>query len=518
MKTSLLLTVLFMSVVACQQPDSGNPSVENPPTRTDSAKGISTDDTLTPHESNKAGETEFDWNPESVARQETTPSLPSSVAGPDPFLPPVPVQSYSLDATQDQILTLKGGTLLGFEAGSFEQNGKPVSGPVTIKVKEYTQLSDFLADGMATVSNGQLLETGGSLDVSANFKGQKCELAKGKPLRIAFRRNKEIAGMETFTGQKTNGRINWIRQTESTALPLNESESGEVVMREKPSPSIKRNLTEPEKEKIDEYMALHFVCPPFLREFKLGGKSELEIHTDETGCFRSFCVKKSVHELFDRALLFALEKCPFPLIKSRAETEFIYSTETRGNFVNAFDHPVQRDMQYTKQLNRMNAVQCFTPPPVQNISSYGFSQQSIDRKIRKQGFESLNEAEAGFYFISSSKLGLVNCDHFFQNNKPKTNFTVRIDAPVNSWIYMIFPDNKVIAQPFQTNNCGEFVNVPIGEKARILSFGKKGNQYFMRYQDVEISENGFLEKPLEPITASAFGKELKILSEEFARL
>lgn len=518
MRTALFLFFCFSCILSCQNADSGKQPAEPDSALQDSSDQHPAEDTLTLHESNKAASPEFDWTPESVAEQKSTPSFPSAASKSDPVLPPVPVQSFTFRANQEQILKLKDGTLLGFEAGAFEQNGKPVTGAVTLKVKEYTQLSDFLAEGMSTVSNGQLLETGGSLDVSATFKGQKCELAKGKPMRIAFRRNKEIAGMETFTGQKTNGRINWIRQKETTTSPLNDSESNEVADEEKPTPTTKRNLTEPEKEKLDEYLALHFVCPPFLREFKLGGVSELKIHTDETGCFRSFCVKESVHELFDRALLFTLENCPFPLIKSRVETEFVYSTQTRGNFVNAFDHPVQRDVQYTKQLNRMNAVQCFNPPPVQAISSYGFSQQSIDRKIRKQGFESLNEAEAGFYFISSSRLGLVNCDHFFQNNKPKTNFTVRIEAPVNSWIYMIFPDNKVIAQPFQNDNCGEFVNVPIGEKARILSFGKKGKQYFMKYMDVEISENGILQKQLEPITAMVFEKEMKSLANEFARL
>jgi len=502
--------------MSCQNADSGKQPSEQQSSQVDSSVQNPAEDTLTPHETNKAGEAEFDWSPESVARQETTPALPSSVSGTQPVLPSVPVQTFTLNAVQDQILTLKGGTLLGFEAGAFEQNGKNVTGPVTIQVKEYTQLSDFLADGMSTVSNGQLLETGGSLEVKATSNGKSCSLSPDKPMRIAFRRNKEVEGMETFIGNRKNGRINWVRDTENTKSRIADSNQTDKI--DNTIPISKRKLTEPEKDKLDEYLALHFVCPPFLREFKLGGSTELEIHTDETGCFQSFCVKESVHDLFDKALLFTLSKCPFPLVKTQVRSEFVYSAQTIGNFVNAFDHPVKEDIQYTKELNRMNPAQCFNPLPVQPIQLYGYSMGSIDRKIRKKGFESLNEAEAGFYFISSSRLGLVNCDHFFQNDKPKTTFTVRIDAPVNSWIYMIFPESKVVSQSFQTNNCGEFINVPVGEKARILCFGKNGKEYFMTSQDVEITNSGFLEKRLEPMTAGVFEREMRNLANAFARL
>ena len=516
MKTSLLLLFSIACVFSCQNADSGKQPADPQSTQVDSTLQNPAEDTLTPHESNKAGETEFDWTPESVARQETNPSFLSLSSKTNSVLAPVPVQSFVIDAEQEQILTLKGGTLLGFDTGAFEQNGKMVTGPVTIEVKEYTQLSDFLADGMSTVSNGQLLETGGSLEVKATSNGKTCSLSPDKPMRIAFRRNKEVAGMETFIGNRNKGRINWVRDSENTKSLFSDSDQTDKI--DNTIPISKRKLTEPEKDKLDEYLALHFVCPPFLREFKLGGNTELEIHTDETGCFQSFCVKESVHDLFDKALLFTLLKCPFPLVKTHEKSEFVYSAQTIGNFVNAFDHPVKEDIQYTNELSRMNPAQCFNPPPVQPIQQFGLSMGSIDRKIRKKGFESLNEAEAGFYFISSSRLGLVNCDHFFQNDKPKTTFTVRIDAPVNSWIYMIFPDSKVVSQSFQTNNCGEFFNIPVGEKARILCFGKNGKEYFMTSQDIEITNSGFLEKRLEPMTASVFEREMKNLANAFARL
>ncbi len=517
MKTSLLLTVLFMSVVACQQPDSGNPSVENPPTRTDSAKGISTDDTLTPHESNKAGETEFDWNPESVARQETTPSLPSSVAGPDPFLPPVPVQSYSLDATQDQILTLKGGTLLGFEAGSFEQNGKPVSGPVTIEVKEYTQLSDFLADGMSTVSNGQLLETGGSLDVSAAFKGQKCELAKGKPLRIAFRRNAEVEGMETFVGNRTNdGRMNWVRDIipPTTYKPEQETtdNGSDQISEELPV----RNAGILDQKKLREYLFTHLQSPPFLREFTISGQCDLEIETDESGCFRSVCVRKSVHPLYDKALQHNLVTCPFPISTSRQKASYPFTIQIRNQLVNAFDHSPSVDKQYNRILNQTKTSQCLTSTPLNDgIVSF---QKSLDQKMGEMASQSVKQADKGFYFMVSFRIGPINCDHELDLRAPKTNLVVDVHSYTKPRLFLVLKGKKTMVEAGRFGSHWAFYNIPIGENVDVFGYSMDGDQPYFSSSTLKVKKKSALQLDLLPIPSQKLKSEIQHLSEEFARL
>ncbi|HOY96637.1 MAG TPA: hypothetical protein PK509_12915, partial [Catalimonadaceae bacterium] len=294
MKTALLFLFSVSCVMSCQNADSGKQPSEQQSSQVDSSVQNPAEDTLTPHETNKAGETEFDWTPESVARQETTPALPSASSKTEPVLPQVSSQSFTFDATQEQILTLKGGTLLGFETGAFEQNGKKLTGPVTIEVKEYTQLGDFLADGMSTVSNGQLLETGGSLEVKATSNGKSCSLSPDKPMRIAFRRNKEVEGMETYIGNRTGGRINWVREVvpASTKNPEQEFTDGSDQTAERRPLRANEIL---ERDKLREYLFTHLQSPPFLREFIISGQCDLEIETDENGCFRSACVRKSVH-------------------------------------------------------------------------------------------------------------------------------------------------------------------------------------------------------------------------------
>lgn len=517
MKACTLLSFCLFTVISCQNPDSGKQPTEQPAGKTDTANQTLPDDTLTPQESNNSGDTEFNWTPESVAHTQKVPSVSKADQKIESVLPPVPVQSYTIDGTKDQILKLANGTLLGFEAGAFEQNGKPVTGAVTLKVKEYTQLSDFLADGMSTVSNGQLLETGGSLDVSATFNGQKCELAKGKPMRIAFRRNAEVEGMETFIGNRTNdGRMNWVRDIvpPTTYKPEQETtdHGSDQIAEELPI----RNAGILDQEKLREYLFTHLQSPPFLREFTISGQCDLEIETDESGCFRSVCVRKSVHPLYDKALQHNLMTCPFPISSSRQKAFYPFTIQIRNQLVNAFDHSPSVDKQYNRILHQTKTSQCLTSTPLNDgIVSF---QKSLDQKMGEMASQSVKQADKGYYFMVSFQIGPINCDHELDLRAPKTNLVVDVHSYTKPRLFLVLKGKKTMVEAGRFGSHWAFYNIPIGEHVEVFGYSMDGNQPYFYSSTLKVKKNTALQFDLLPIASQKLKSEIQQRSEEFARL
>lgn len=81
-------------------------------------------------------------------------------------------QSFTGNAATGFSITGKDGTKVTFIANAFvDGNGNPVSGNVTVTLKEVLSKKDVLFSGVMTESNGQLLESGGEILVKAQKDG-----------------------------------------------------------------------------------------------------------------------------------------------------------------------------------------------------------------------------------------------------------------------------------------------------------------------------------------------------------
>lgn len=84
----------------------------------------------------------------------------------------VPTQTFTGNAGAGFTITGEKGTKIKFLANVLvDGNGNPVTGNVTITLKEVLTKKDVMFSGMFTESNGQLLESGGELLVKAQKDG-----------------------------------------------------------------------------------------------------------------------------------------------------------------------------------------------------------------------------------------------------------------------------------------------------------------------------------------------------------
>lgn len=122
-------------------------------------------------------------------------------------------QSYTIDANSWQYITANEGTIITVPANAFvDAAGNPVSGSIDIEVIEVLTQADMLLTNMPTTSGGQMLISGGELNIEAFQNGQELSLAAGSSLNIMVPDDVMDFNMEMFLPQTgANGEFeDWI--------------------------------------------------------------------------------------------------------------------------------------------------------------------------------------------------------------------------------------------------------------------------------------------------------------------
>jgi hypothetical protein len=110
-----------------------------------------------------------------------------------------PKQTFTINANQYQRVKGSKGTIIDFSPNSFKtQSGQPVSGSVTIELREMYSKSDMIFSKAPTMSNHSLLVSGGELYLQAFQNGSKLELAGSDKVNAKFPVQNNIAPMAEF--------------------------------------------------------------------------------------------------------------------------------------------------------------------------------------------------------------------------------------------------------------------------------------------------------------------------------
>jgi hypothetical protein len=97
----------------------------------------------------------------------------------------IPTQTFTGDATAGFTIIGEKGTKIVFPPKALHSgDGQPVSGNVTITLKEVLSKKDVMFSGVMTESNGQLLESGGELLVKAQKDGKELGIMPDSLIRV----------------------------------------------------------------------------------------------------------------------------------------------------------------------------------------------------------------------------------------------------------------------------------------------------------------------------------------------
>lgn len=140
------------------------------------------------------------------------------------LFPEKPSQFFIINPLRDTMIIGNEGTKLLFKAGSLLSNKQ-----VQIELKEFYQLGDYIKSGLPTVSNGQMLQTGGSIYLNAteNDASKKTVgINQNLDIQADFTLGKNDTSMQIFIKDPSSKAFNWMlagRRISKTSYEITET-------------------------------------------------------------------------------------------------------------------------------------------------------------------------------------------------------------------------------------------------------------------------------------------------------
>jgi hypothetical protein len=169
-----------------------------------------------------------------------------------------PPQIFKESTEETSIVIGNRGTIITIIPNDLiSESGGPLGKEIEIELRELTTQNQFLNANVQTVSNKQLLVSGGAYYINITSQGKQLKLKEGKNLQLNFPKLSDQE-MSLFYGQRDSlGQINWqqaneILTTGELDIPKNERgnylrELGDDLIGIKDTSKL---LTKEEKEKL----------------------------------------------------------------------------------------------------------------------------------------------------------------------------------------------------------------------------------------------------------------------------
>ncbi|MCB0755011.1 MAG: OmpA family protein, partial [Flavobacteriales bacterium] len=127
-------------------------------------------------------------------------------------------QQFIIDPKTDQLIVGNAGVQVSIPANSFvDRDGNPITGNVTVEMKEALTFGSFHDYGLSTTSGNQLLETGGMIFLDAKDEnGNQLSLNEDSQLSMLLPAESKEEGMELFT---SNDGGDWQQVGQQPATP-----------------------------------------------------------------------------------------------------------------------------------------------------------------------------------------------------------------------------------------------------------------------------------------------------------
>jgi hypothetical protein len=121
-------------------------------------------------------------------------------------------QIFSIETLHDTLVETRNGIILQIPANGFlDESGLPVTGRVTIAVKEALDAATIMQAGLSSKSGDQLLESAGMFYIDARQNGKPVSVNKDSGLYVVVPADSVQPGMNLYSGNRlANGTIDWI--------------------------------------------------------------------------------------------------------------------------------------------------------------------------------------------------------------------------------------------------------------------------------------------------------------------
>ncbi|MDI1232920.1 MAG: hypothetical protein PSX81_01420 [bacterium] len=433
-----------------------------------------------------------------------TISFPLSLTAQDSFSA-VPIENvfgaayqvFNINPMVSNEIKCKNGTIINLPAHALVMsNGKEPQGNVNISVQEFSNYLEMYKHNIVTVSNGQLLETGGSCFIKAESNGDSVMLKKNQTYTIAFASKKDVR-MKTFVGEKDSiGDVNWIEEKQTSLLDvatintLSEQSaqikdcdcnkknylfqtlvSDEGFYNSKTDEYTRNVLSKSNKvvELFDTFKSI--VTPEIKTLYEIKSKLRLRFGVDSLGNLVRFDYNFRVNRKTEKALREAAN-----YVVAKAHIELI-DKGAKHVIINVDLMPTM-----TIQSKELAVIDTTAPIAVQNKAK-----------------------QSNMNILVARSFGYINCDYFLNKANLLTKLVIKVPSDQTD-VKVFFKSNKVVARCTVNGNLAVFTNAPENETILIVGTVMKNNKWTMALQEAKVGEVISLTdfKPFDLNKISAF--------------
>jgi len=376
-------------------------------------------------------------------------------------------QVYNIDPQKDNTIKAKEGTVLYIKANTLVDSlQNTAKGEVKILIREFYSIGDMIIENISTNMNGDILETGGMIQVVAvATNGKKLQIKQENFMGVVFSSNYTNGEMNIFYGNRGGDNIvDWHEREESGFRW-----SGGI------------------RDDLDCYQGNESICPPtgeipanytlwerFLRFFNLYDYAESEYQyitriKKEEECRRFNIIADSIMALDIEARLQAIPNVKYEHLR---------------NYLSQ-----QHKQEYEKVLSeKMKSA---------NNENINLPYDIVQSKM-----------------FSSAKLGWINCDRFANSKEEKIEFTVNDKKADEVVVNMVFKDMKSLLRSVYDNGGKKhiFKNIPTNNEVIIIAYKIIDNIPYLASKTINTKEKSTGELEYKILTYKKLKEEIDYLS------
>ncbi len=407
----------------------------------------------------------------------------------------VPAQTYTCNMSRSNKIYGRKGTIIDVPLNSlYDKHGNPVKGEVTFKLKEYYSASDLIKSKIGTCSNGKMLTTGGSIDLEAYQKGEKLSIDKKNPMQIYFPvRLRIIKDMLPFIGKRTNRGVNWVEDKGPKVDPHLCISKTFIHYHIFDGLFCKKGISVEEdfcktfentKCSMDSNLNLRvsYSTTP------MGKTENVEIHTEH-------CSEKTKKMIMEYFLNLELDI-------------------NQGLTNKPFWTHVVHDIKLSTNLNKYDNIEYIV---AQNESRNSFTPQMV--RYRKNDLVYIEPGtQRSFYKLPMRNFGLLNCDAYSRDPRPKTNILVHTPNLEHSVSMIIIPTKRGIIMSYEYNNNSVIPNIPIGEPCILVTMNISDDKVYFDKRSIVVQKDQILRIVPKEMSKGMIEKSLASVDDKFANM
>ncbi len=127
-------------------------------------------------------------------------------------------QGFCIDNRKDTAIVCKNGTVIGIPAGTFDY--AECNDCIELKVDEMLNPTDLLLNNAHTLSNGQMLSSGGTVYLEASCNGKRLDNKTDKAITYLFPTDELQDDMTLWTSTGTGHDMNWTEREGVVFSPI----------------------------------------------------------------------------------------------------------------------------------------------------------------------------------------------------------------------------------------------------------------------------------------------------------